>query len=172
MTPSPIPENEEQRLNTLEQLKLLSPLHEDRFDRITRIASAVLGMPVAMINLITAREDINKSCYGMAKGAKNDRRVSFCSYTILSDEPMVIENTLEHEQFKDHPQVAGGMNIRSYAGMPIRAADGTRPGALCLVDTKPHKFSEKELQILKDLSHWAELEINAAAHLQTIAVTN
>ncbi len=163
MADHPTPQNEELRLHTLHRLDVLNPLHEDRFDRITRIASALFGMPVAMINIITAREDVNKSCYGMDGGSRNDRSVSFCNYTILSEEPMVIENALEHEHFKDNPQVKGGMNIRAYAGMPFRAEDGTHPGALCVIDTEPRKFSDHEIELLKDLSRWAELELNASS---------
>lgn len=114
-----------------------------------------------MINFITADEDVNKSSCGIESGRRNDRRVSFCSYIILSDVPMIIGDASSHEKFKDYPNVKDGMKIRAFAGMPLRAADNTKPGALCVVDTKPRTFSKEEISLLKDLAHWAELEINS-----------
>ncbi|MBC7707788.1 GAF domain-containing protein [Polaromonas sp.] len=158
----PIPANEVERVQTLKKLGVLSGTdNNERFSRIIRIASSLFDVPIIMINLITSTEDVNVACFGINTTQPSSRDKSFCSYTILSDEPMIIENALEIDHFKDNPEVAGGLQIRAYAGMPLTAKDGTHPGSLCLIDTKPRTFSEADIQLLKDLTHWAELELHA-----------
>lgn len=158
--PFPVAANELQRVETLHKLGVLQAVDHPCLERVVRTAVAVFDVPIVMINLITDTHEINTVCYGVPPGHKQDRQISFCNYTILSDEPLIIENALEHENFKDSPQVLGRSNVRFYAGMPLTARDGTHPGSLCLTDTKPRHFSRPEIQLLRDLAHWAELEIN------------
>ena len=161
ITPT-MPTDEKQRVATLTQLDILNGKSEPRFDRITRVLSALFDVPVAMVNMITPDQQINKSCFGMEPGFEMDRSTSFCGHTILSVEPLVIEDTLEDKRFFDNPNVVGGLKIRAYAGVPLKALDGTHPGALCLIDTKPRHFTEQDIAVLKDLSAWAEIELNSS----------
>ncbi len=156
------PLNEVQRLSTLNQLDLINGKSEERFDRITRVVAVLFGVPVAMVNLIADDIQVSKSCFGIESGLEMDRSVSFCGHTILSDEPLIIRDTLEDERFRDNPNVTGGLKIRAYLGVPLRAIDGTHPGALCLIDVKPREFTDEEVTLLKDLSSWAEIELNSS----------
>ena len=47
MKKAPIPANEEQRLAALRALGILDTPPEERFDRITRLAKRVFGVPIA-----------------------------------------------------------------------------------------------------------------------------
>ena len=158
------PVNEVQRVTTLNQLDILdfNGKTEERFDRITRVLAALFDVPVAMVNMITPDQQVNKACFGMDAGFTLDRNTSFCGHTILSSEPFIIENTLLDERFKDNPFVTGDFHVRAYAGVPLRAVDGTHPGALCLIDTQPRKFSKQDIDLLIDLSAWAEIELNSS----------
>lgn len=155
------PADEEERLEALNQLELINGKSEERFDRITRVLAALFNVPVAMVNLIAQDTQVSKSCFGVEPGLEMDRSVSFCGHTILSDKPLIISNALEDERFRDNPNVADGLKIRAYAGVPLHAYNGTKPGALCLIDIKPREFTEDEINLLIDLSSWAEIELNA-----------
>jgi GAF domain-containing protein len=158
-----MPDNEAHRVKTLNQLDImLDGESNERFDRITRVLAALFGVPIAMVNMITPINQINKSCFGIEVGFKGERSTSFCGHTILSEEPLVIEDALNDKRFFDNPNVTGGLKIRAYAGVPLKALDGTHPGALCLIDTKPRQFTTAELALLKDLSAWAEIELNSS----------
>lgn len=156
------PDNEVQRLKTLSQLDIVNGKQEARFDRITRILAALFDVPITMVNLITDSAQINKACFGYEPGFELERGVSFCGHTILSDDPLVIEDTLLDDRFKDNPNVVGGLQVRAYAGVPLRATDGTHPGAICLVSKQPRKFTQEEISLLVDLSAWAEMELNSS----------
>jgi GAF domain-containing protein len=162
MLAPPKPEDEQQRVNTLYQLDILNGKSEERFDRITRVLAALFDVPIAMVNMIAPDVQITKSCFGLPAGGETDRNTSFCGHTILSSEPLIIEDAQQDARFKDNPNVTGGLKVRSYAGIPLRAIDGTHPGALCLIDTKPRKFTKKEIDLLIDLSSWAEIELNSS----------
>ena len=48
----PLPENEEERLDALRALKVPYTPAEDRFDRITRLATRLLDVPMALVSLV------------------------------------------------------------------------------------------------------------------------
>lgn len=114
-----------------------------------------------MVNMITPDTQVNVACFGMDAGFQGGRRTSFCGRTILTDEPLIINDALLDERFKDNPNVIEGLRVRAYAGIPLRAVDGTHPGALCLIDIGPRVFTTKEIDLLKDLAAWAEIELNS-----------
>ena len=47
-----LPPDEDRRLSALEATQLLDTPPEERFDRITRIASAMFDVPVALVSLV------------------------------------------------------------------------------------------------------------------------
>lgn len=156
------PANEAERIRTLNQFDIFNSKPEERFDRITRVVAAVFDVPIAMVNLIGPDTQISKSCFGIPSGGEVDRGVSFCGHTILSDQPLVVEDASKDERFADNPHVTGGLKIRAYAGIPLRAVNGTHPGALCIIDRKPRRFSPEEIRLLTDLGAWAEIELNSS----------
>jgi phosphoribosyl 1,2-cyclic phosphodiesterase len=148
---APIPENEAARLTTLRALDLLDTEPEERFDRITRVATALFNVPMATITLVDEGRQWFKSCQGTA-GREDPRDASFCAHVVSSRKPMIVEDTLSDERFADNPLVLGGPRIRFYAGYPLMLDDGNCIGTLCLLDTRPHTLKEPDLKQLRDLA--------------------
>ncbi|NNE70337.1 MAG: sensor domain-containing diguanylate cyclase [Rhodothermales bacterium] len=159
MIPPPKPHNEEARLKRLRALGLLDTEHEERFDVVTRMAKRLFRVPMALVSLVDADRQWFKSCDGL-DATETSREVSFCGYTILTDEVMVVPNALEDERFHDNPLVTGPPDIRFYAGYPL-SSDGFNIGTLCIIDTEPREFSDQEVKMLADLGGLAEREIAA-----------
>jgi PAS domain S-box-containing protein len=152
--------DETRRLTALYELKLLDTPSEERFDRLTRLALRLFDVPIALVSLVDRDRQWFKSCQGLAV-RETPRSISFCTHTIESDHAMVIEDALLDPRFVNNPLVTGEPHIRFYAGEPLHAADGSRVGTLCLIDSRPRQFDEKDRAALRDLSQCVQVELNA-----------
>ena len=150
---------EARRLRTLEHYDVLDAPPTEALDRVTRLATTLFDVPVALVNVIDRQKQHCVSAQGWAL-EHTDREVSFCNYTIRQDGVMVVEDTHEDERFVDHPLVTGPPHIRFYAGAPLTAPNGYRLGTLCLIDDAPRSISEEQRDLLADLASVVMDELN------------
>ncbi|EKO3708426.1 PAS domain S-box protein [Vibrio metschnikovii] len=155
-----LPEEESERQKTLDQTGLLNSGSEARFDRITRLAQQIFSVPIALISLVDRDRQWFKSRQGL-DAQQTPREISFCGHAILNSEVFVIENALIDQRFCDNPLVMEPPDIRFYAGAPLHSTKGYRLGTLCLIDSQPRSFSNKQRSMLKDLAATVEALIQA-----------
>ena len=151
MTDAPIPPDEAARLASLRRLQLLDTPPEDRFDRLTRMAKRLFGVPIALVSLVDEDRQWFKSRLGMNEH-ETPRDVAFCAHAILDDEIMVVSNASSDPRFADNPLVTGDLNIRFYAGHPVKSPDGANVGTLCIMDHQPRELSHEDRRLLDDLA--------------------
>ncbi|MBB3035162.1 putative bifunctional diguanylate cyclase/phosphodiesterase [Alteriqipengyuania lutimaris] len=82
--------------------------------------------------------------------------MSFCRHAVDQKSPLLIHDTHVDETFARNAIVTGAPFVRSYVGVPIRLKCGDYLGALCLVDSRPHRFGESHIAEL--LKHAATVE--------------
>jgi sigma-B regulation protein RsbU (phosphoserine phosphatase) len=167
MIAAPIPVDDAERLEALHALDLLDTPPEERFDRITRLLTLVLRVPMAYISLVDSDRQWFKSSCGL-DSTQTPRAISFCGHAILSDEPMVVPDAAEDERFHDNPLVTGEPHIRFYAGYPLNGPGGQKVGTLCIADRRPRVLGESELEALREMAGIVERELGLveAVHLQ------
>lgn len=161
-----IPTNETERLAALHRYKILDTPPEAAFDRITTLAARLFNMPTALISLVDESRAWFKSCIGF-DAREVPRDVTLCSFSVLTDEPLIIPDTRLEERFACHPFVQSEPGVRFYAGAPLLSRDGFNLGTLCLLDTQPHEPLTAEQQAtLVDLAAMVvdELELRLAVH--------
>ncbi|QQP93423.1 GAF domain-containing protein (plasmid) [Skermanella sp. TT6] len=158
---APLPSDEPQRLVALKRYDLLDTVPEQAFDRITRLAATVLGMPVSLISLIDETRQWFKSRHGFdARWTR--REIAFCSHAILAREPLVVPDAAADDRFAANPLVVEHPGIRFYAGAPLVTPEGYVLGTLCVIDRAPHpEFSDVQRGILKDFADLVMTEIEA-----------
>lgn len=163
MPAAPLPANEAERLALLRDYQILDTPNEEVFDRIVRLASNLIGTPIALVSLIDETRQWFKAKVGIDVD-ETPRDLAFCSYAILFDDVMEVADASADGRFQDNPFVTGEANIRFYAGAPLAAAGGEKIGTLCVVDTKPRTLSAQEREILRDLAALVseELELRRA----------
>ncbi len=166
MQEPPKPRHEEARLETLRGLRVLDTAPEERFDRFTRLARRLFGVPIALVSLIDADRQWFKSKQGL-EASETPREISFCGHAILGSEIFVVPDASRDERFVDNPLVTGEPEIRFYAGYPLAACDGNRIGTLCLIDRQPRQLEEEDLALLRDLGRMVEDEF-VALELATV----
>jgi phosphoribosyl 1,2-cyclic phosphodiesterase/CheY-like chemotaxis protein len=155
-----VPDNEQRRLASLRNLKILDTEPEERFDRVTRLATALFDVPVAIISLVDENRQWFKSCAGVDV-KETSRDVAFCSHVVYKREPMVVADTFLDERFADNPMVVNEPRIRFYAGYPLILGDGSCIGTLCLLDTRPRTIDGPALARLHDLADIALQEVRS-----------
>lgn len=161
-----VPANEAERINSLYSLGLLDALPNERFDRLTRLAKRLFGVPVAKVTLVDDDAVFTVSCAGQSFGAV-PRELSFCAHAIVNDGLLLVPETLSDPRFHDNPYVTQAPFIRFYAGCPLTVPGGARLGSLCLIDFEPRQFSSEDVSLLRDLASMVEQEM-AAVQMATI----
>ena len=161
------PFDEARRLQALHSLALLDTEAEERFDRITRTATRLFGVPIALVSLVDECRQWFKSKQGL-KVTETSRDISFCGHAILEDKVLVVEDALEDPRFFDNPLVTGPPFIRFYAGCPLSGPKGEMLGTLCLISPEPRTFSADDIDALKDVAGWAAREVNQAMYSEAL----
>jgi GAF domain-containing protein len=155
---APVPDDEERRIASLRELKILDTEPEERFNRITRLAAALFHVPMAVISLVDEDRQWFKSCLGL-NAKETPRDAAFCAHVVYSREPMIVSDAFQDVRFADNPVVTNEPRIRFYAGYPLKLDDGSCIGTLCLLDTRPRTLEGPDLERLHDLADIALREI-------------
>ncbi len=150
----PLPPDEDARLHALTQYEVFDTGPEPAFDRVTALAARLFAVPVVLISLVGRERQWLKSHYGVDV-CETSRDVSFCAHAILLPPEagvFVVPDATQDARFHDNPLVTGPLNVRFYAGAPLRTSGGLAVGSLCLIDTRPREFSEEDRATLTDLA--------------------
>jgi formate hydrogenlyase transcriptional activator len=148
------------RLQALRQTSLLDSPPEEAFDRLTRLATTVLRVPVALVTLVDGDRVFFKSQCGLSEPLASLRQTpltdSFCGHVVETSEPLVVGDAR-----KDRLSVrnTSDLEVISYVGIPLITSDGFALGTLCIVDQQPRDWTEEEVAILRVLAASAVSEI-------------
>ncbi|MEJ2865042.1 PP2C family protein-serine/threonine phosphatase [Actinomycetospora flava] len=153
---------------------LLDTPPEEAFDRLTRLASDLIGAPMVFVTLVDDQVSYWKSTTGVGDGAgprQNPASESFCQFVVTSGAEQVIPDTRADARTKLMAAVET-MNIKAWAGIPIRAASGDVLGTFCAMDVRPRGWSHRQLEILRTLAQAAGGEIALRMALQEARVAS
>lgn len=167
--PSPIPDNEEERLLTLDGLGLVNAEREPALDHVTAKMSRVFEVPVAAITLVDRDRQYYKAHTGLPEALAEEggipRDLSVCAYVVAANAVLVVEDLKRDRRFTGNPMLVKH-ELRFYAGAPIRASNGMVIGALCVMDTSPRRFTHRERRLLE------ENAAEVASEIERLAGTN
>ena len=165
--------DEKARLAAVRRYAILDTPPDGAFDRITRLASLVLGMPIAIVSIVDHDRIWFKSAEGLDGVQQIDREPGLCASAILGHKAWVIENAGVDPRALANPLVAGEFGLRFYAGSPLKTRDGYNLGTLCVIDREPREFSDQQIAMLDDLAALVvdALELRLAARQQARRAT-
>lgn len=148
-----IPFNENERLAALAEYHILDTLPEAEFDDITKIASQICQTPISLISLVDDRRQWFKSHHGLDT-TETPRDVAFCAHAINNqDEILIVPDSRRDIRFHDNPLVTDDPHVIFYTGVPLISPEGYALGTLCVIDDKPKKLNEEQLDSLKSLAN-------------------
>ncbi|MBX3170381.1 MAG: diguanylate cyclase [Candidatus Eremiobacteraeota bacterium] len=143
------------RLDILRRSGLLEPEARVSFERFARLASSLLNMPTALVTLLDEQRQVFLSQHGLAEPWQSQGQMpleySFCQRLLLEPGPLQVNNAEKDLRFTDHPGRAI-LNVGAYLGIPLKLNDHMTLGALCVIDNKERKFSQRDVDLLKDLA--------------------
>lgn len=151
MKTPPIPPNENERLAILRECRILDTQPEPRFDRITRMAAALLECPIALISVVDECRQWFKSARGL-DAQETSREISFCAHAITGNDILEVSDARLDDRFADNPAVTGEPGVVFYCGAPVYSADGYALGTLCVVDRVPRRLTQEQRVVLRDLA--------------------
>ncbi len=160
---------EEDRLSELAATGLLDTAPEPEFDRITRLVTAALNVPIAAITLVDRDRQWFKSAIGLKK-RQTPRAESFCSHVVAASDGMVVPDAAADPRFADNPAVVGDPNVRFYLGLPLRTSTGFVLGALCAIDNVSRQPNPRDETIMRDLADLVveQIELRLAANTDSL----
>ncbi len=160
-----LPANEEARLAALHHCQILDTEPEERFDKITKLAAEVCDAPMAALCFVTADTVWPKSQFGLTQNETN-RQNSFCGWTILDSDVLVIPDATADERHKKNELVIGEEAVRFFAGVPILTRDGFAIGALSVFDRRSKELNPTQIKMMRYLSElvMAQIELNSLAN--------
>src|ERR1700761_4594003 len=83
-----------ERLAALAATGLPDSQAEEAFDRLTRMVTRLLGVPVSLVSLVDDQRQFFKSLHGLTGWAAEQRQTplshSFCQHVVRQQKPLVI----------------------------------------------------------------------------------
>ena len=148
-----LPFNETERSKEVDGLAVLYTDQSEIYNDFVTLASEVSGCRLSFLNLLNSETQWSLTCSGMGeeefdKMREMPRSVSFCQYALLSNKPLIVNDTLQDKIFSSHPFVIGDPFIRFYAGFPLISSSGNILGTLCLIDLGVKEFETEIISIL------------------------
>lgn len=160
-----LPPDEEERIAAVHRYEILDTPRDGAFERITRIASIVLDVPISIITIVDHDRIWFKSAHGLEGVDEIDRVPGLCASAILSDELYLVTDAKVDPRTLANPLVAGDFGLRFYAAAPLRTSDGYNLGTMCVIDRDPRHLPDEHARVLEDLAALVvdELELRLAA---------
>lgn len=159
------------RLQAVRLSNMLDSPNDERFDRLTRIAAKLIGVPATVISIIAEKYDFYKSISWLGDSPETSRRVegrTFCHYGLLMAGPLVLNDIHDHPELK-HTPIIDELGVRAYLGVPLITEDGEHIGSFCAVALVPRVWTERDIDTLTEFAYSTLREIKLQRTLGEVA---
>lgn len=165
-------QEEERRMVAVRHHDILDTQPEAAFDHMAAMAADLLSAPAAMISIVDEDRVWFKSRHGMPL-QQIGREPGLCASAILQTRPWLVSDATADRRAMAHPLVTGDFGLRFYLGIPLRSADGSNIGALCVMDHKPRSVTRRQIASLGNLAAVAmdQLDLRIAARRAAAALS-
>ncbi|QTL03390.1 sensor domain-containing diguanylate cyclase [Aquabacter sp. L1I39] len=153
------PANEAERLRVLAACNIMDTGQDERFDRLTRLATALYQVDVAFLSFIDDAYQWMKAMSGPGLAPVIERRRTVCNLIVESGQPLVVGDLHTDPRLVGHP-VAASLPFRFYAGVPLMMAPDLAVGTLCVLGAAVRETSGVDIAPLTDLGAIAMDELD------------
>ena len=143
------------RLAALEATGLLDGSVSDVLDRLTRLTTRLLGVPVAVVSLVGDRSQHFPGQTGLGGWARDQRGTSlaysFCQHVVATDRPLLIEDAGTNALVRNNLSFSE-LGVVAYLGVPLRTSEGETLGSLCAMSSQRSHWTSEQVATLEDLA--------------------
>jgi two-component sensor histidine kinase len=162
MGPAPDSLRNPERLAALADTHLPDSGAEEAFDRLTRMVTRLLGVPVSLISLIDDKRQFFKSQHGLHGAARVERQTplshSLCQHVVIAQAPLIVTDA-EHDPRVSDNLAIPDLGVKAYLGVPLTLPSGHVIGSLCAIDSAPRQWSDADLKSMSDVAEIVMSEI-------------
>ncbi|QJR37666.1 GGDEF domain-containing protein [Gemmatimonas groenlandica] len=159
------------RLAAVRASQLLDGATNDVLDRLARLTTRLLHVPVALVSLVDDRGQHFPGMAGLGGWAGAQRGTplthSFCQYVVTNGTKLIVEDASVHPLVMDN-MAFGELGVVAYAGVPLRTSGGENLGSMCAIDTAPVQWTVDQIATLEDLAAAAMAEIELRSTLRAL----
>lgn len=176
MPDKPNPIDDPARLAALAATGLADSAAEEAFDRLTRMVTRLLGVPVSLVSLVDDRRQFFKSIEDPKQLAGGQRETphshSFCKTVVVEQAPLIVSDAENDPRVSDNLAIPD-LGVKAYLGVPL-VVSGHVIGSLCAIDTKPRTWSDENFTTLSDIAQivMSEIELRQEIARRAIAESN
>lgn len=145
-----IPLNDEERLRKLYKYEILDTPADKTFDKIATLAAQIFDTPSAFVSFVDQDRVFVKAKIDTEAILKVPEE-AIATLAVLSADTTVISDIHLEPILRAAPVLVDTF-VRFYAGTPIKTPDGHLLGTVSVVDAVPRVVTQKQLEMLKNLS--------------------
>jgi PAS domain S-box-containing protein len=165
---------EPDRLASVRRIRMLLSSSAARIDGLVFLASGAAAAPMGLLTLVD--EDRLHIIGGHGRPSHLEAlkeaslSSSFCQYVVSVDAPLAIADAREDDQLRDTIAVRT-LGVVSYLGYPVHDGRGKPLGTLCVADTVPRAWTDRDVAALGEAARWLEtlLETESTLHDTVLA---
>ena len=147
-----IPLNDEERLRKLYKYEILDTPADKTFDKIAMLAAQIFDTPSAFVSFVDRDRVFFKAKVGTVGGLPELPEETIAALAVLSADTTVFTDIHLEPKLKDTRLIVPDNVVRFYAGAPIKTLDGHLLGTVSVIDALPRVATDKQLEMLKNLS--------------------
>lgn len=146
----PVASNEDARLEEVRSYECEPVFDAPGFERLAGLARRLLEAQVGFVGLL---DDTHLRVVGCDGDYPETiaREESICAFTVLDEGPLVVEDVAHDPRFADIDRLAD-LGVRAYAGVPVHGRTGQAIGTVCVTDTIPRAFADRDVERLELLA--------------------
>jgi GAF domain-containing protein len=143
------------RLAAVRRLWPVTGRHRAALDRLAAAAAALLDAPLGLVTLLDETEQHMTATGGsddrVERGSVVPASRNYCPYTVAAGTALFVDDARREPRFVGLPACVED-GFLGYAGAPLVGPDGQHVGTLCVLDTRPRRWSPEHRRMLEQLA--------------------
>ena len=140
--------------------RLFDSIRRESFDRLVRLAAGALGVALATVTMLDEERQHFRSVADAARSLDEESGPfsrDVCHMVAETGAPLRVDDMRAHPELALSER-ARALGVHALLAVPLLAAGGDAIGVLCAADTKPRRWSERDVELLGDLAASAMTE--------------